>query len=181
LSDFHDTLLKGNIFKEIVKVLLEKSDYTVIPYGYENSFSNIRKALSEKQKHDSETARRIRSSPDLLVFDEETKDVRLVEVKMSSYAFPQLNKKGQIETYKKFWNDAIMVLVTPHGNVFFAQRIDDLGKKEQYDPKTDFKEIQEMFSKIRPNDLERYGEIARSLITAMRTERNMPQPDEVRQ
>ena len=168
MSDFHDDLLKGNIFKEIVRVLLEKSDYIVIPYGYENPFANIRKALTHC---DSETARRIRNSPDLLVYNNEAEDVKLVEVKMSSHAFPQLNRKGQIGTYQKYWNDAIMVLVLPVDNVFYAQEIANLGKKEQYDPKTDFRKIQEIFNRIKADDLERYKTIARRLIDSMKTDK----------
>jgi hypothetical protein len=169
LSDFHDDLLKGNIFKEIVRVLLQKSDYTVIPYGYENPFANIRKALIQC---DSETARRIRSSPDLLVYSDVERDVKLVEVKMSSYALPQLNRKGLIGTYQKYWNDAIMVLVLPFDNVFYAQEIADLGRKEQYDPKTDFRKIQEIFTKISPDDLERYKTTARNLIGSLKTDKD---------
>jgi hypothetical protein len=166
--------LKGNIFKDIVRVLLEKSGYTVIPYGYENSFASIRKALT---RCDTETARRIRNSPDLLVYNDEAEDVKLVEVKMSSHPFPQLNRKGQIGTYQEYWNDAIMVLVLPFDNVFYAKEIADLGKKEQYDPKTDFRKIQEMFTRINPNDLERYRTIAHRLIDSMKTGKDTKQYD----
>ena len=168
MSDFHDTLFKGNIFKELVKILFDKSGYLVIPYGYENPFSNIKKKLSQKHARDSLTALRIRSSPDLLVYDEQTEDAKLVEVKMSSYPTPRF-KQGQIETYKQFWNDAVLVMVLPFENVFYAQEIAKLGIKEQYDPKTDFKIIQEMFTRIKAEDLRNYGTIACSLIKAMKS------------
>jgi hypothetical protein len=166
LSSFHDTLLKGNIFKEIVKVLFEKSEYLVIPYGYENPFANIKKGLSQKSMRDSLTARRIRSSPDLLIYDEETEDIRLVEVKMSSYPSPRF-KKERIKTYKEFWNDAVLVMVLPFENVFYAQDIANLGIKEEYDPRTDFLKIQEMFRRINLNDVNRYGKVACNIIKAM--------------
>ena len=67
---FIDALLKGNIFKDIVKLLLEKSGYAVYPYGYESTFSTIKASLTKGTKN-SRTVRRIRSSPDLLVFDEQ--------------------------------------------------------------------------------------------------------------
>lgn len=165
MSDFHDTLFKGNIFKELVKVLLEKSDYLVIPYGYENPFSNLKKKLSDAR---SPTAVRIRSSPDLLIYDEQSGDVRLVEVKMSSYESPRF-KPTQIETYKHFWNDAVLVIVLPFENVFYAQEIAKLGIKEQYDPKSDFRRIQEIFVKISAEDLRNYGTVACNLIKAMKS------------
>jgi len=166
LSDFHSTLLKGNIFKEIVKVLFEKSEYLVIPYGYENPFSNIKKELSKKSMRDSLTARRIRSSPDLLVYEEEAEELRLVEVKMSSYPSPRF-KKERIKTYKEFWNDAVLVMVLPFENVFYAQEISNLGIKEEYDPRTDFIKIQEMFKRINLNDINCYGIVACNIIKAM--------------
>jgi len=45
---FHDSVLKGGTAKEIVKVLLEKSGYEVYPYGYECTFSGVRKKLQKK-------------------------------------------------------------------------------------------------------------------------------------
>jgi hypothetical protein len=165
LSDFHDTLFKGNVFKELVKVLLEKSEYLVIPYGYENPFSNLKKKLSGSS---SPTAVRIRSSPDLLIYDEQSGDARLVEVKMSSYESPRF-KSTQIETYKQFWNDAVLVMVLPFENVFYAQEIAKLGIKEQYDPRSDFRKIQEIFGRISDEDLRNYGTVACNLIKAMKS------------
>jgi len=164
LHNFHDTLFKGNIFKELVKVLFEKSGYLVIPYGYETQLSSIRGKLA--QIDNSKTALKIRSSPDLLVYDND-KDVKLVEVKMSSYQCPRLNKK-LLESYRRFWDDAILVMVLPFENVFYAQEIHNLGIKEQYDPKTDFVPIQNMFSKINLDDLDNYGNIACNLIDSMK-------------
>jgi len=165
-DNFYDTLLKGNIFKEIVKVLLEKSGYIVIPYGYENPFANIKKGLSQKSMHDSITARRIRSSPDLLVYDEKAEEIRLVEVKMSSYTMPRFRKE-RIETYVEFWKDAVLVMVLPFGNVFYAQDMANLAIKKEYDPKTDFQMIQSMFKRISPDDIDYYGKVACDIIEVM--------------
>ncbi len=165
MSDFYETLFKGNVFKELVKVVLEKSSYTVIPYGYENPFANVKNKLNMKLEDCSPTVRRIRHSPDLLVFDEEKKDAKLVEIKMSSYQTPPIKR---INYYREYWNDAILVYVIPFENVFYAQEISKLGIKERYDPNTDFRKIQELFEKIHPNDLQKYGEIAKYLISAMK-------------
>ena len=173
-DNFYDTLLKGNIFKEIVKVLFEKSEYLVIPYGYENPFANIKKGLSQKSMRDSITARRIRSSPDLLVYNEKAEEIRLVEVKMSSYSSPRF-KKESIETYKEFWNEAVLVMVLPFENVFYAQDIANLGIKKEYDPRTDFLKIQEMFERISPDDINFYGKVACNIIKAMSNRTTEPE------
>jgi hypothetical protein len=75
LYDFQMRLFTGNVFKELTKALLEKSQYLAIPYGYENPYSNVKKMLPKNLEDCSETAIRIRTSPDLLVFDEEHNDV----------------------------------------------------------------------------------------------------------
>lgn len=94
MKEFSFKLYKGSVFKELVKTLLEENGYEAMPYGYENQFSNIKKSLSTKS---SETARRIRFSPDLLIYDSEEQDVKLVEVKMSKNEYVNINK---IEDYQ---------------------------------------------------------------------------------
>ena len=165
LTDFHDLLLKGNIFKEIVKTLFEKSGYLVISYGYENQLSSIKSELSKT--NNSLTALKIRSSPDLLIYDSQNREVKLVEVKMCSYETPRLSR-NQFEAYRKFWEDAILLFVVPFKNVFYAQEIYNLGFKAQYDPLTDFRKVQEIFPRLKDEDLKNYGTIACNLITAMR-------------
>ena len=76
-SKFYDDMLKGNIYKDMVKLLLEKSGYTVYPYGYESTFSHVKSQLTRNTRN-SRTVRRIRSSPDLLIYDEQRKDLMLV-------------------------------------------------------------------------------------------------------
>lgn len=167
MDDFYLSLYKGNIFKELVKALFEKSRYVAIPYGYENPFSNIKKSLAEKNFEScSETAKRIRCSPDLLIYDDQTRDVMLVEVKMSSYETPQIKR---IEYYRRYWEDAVIVIVSPFENVFYTQEISKLGVKGYYDLKSDFKRIQEFFPKISPVDMSAYQNMARKMIQVTKT------------
>jgi hypothetical protein len=166
LRDFHLSLFRGNIFKELVKALFEKSDYLAIPYGYENPYSNVKKRLNKDLENCSQTVLRIRTSPDLLIFDDEKGDVKLVEVKMSSYETPQIKR---IELYKKYWNDAIIFFVVPFGNIFYAQEIEKLGIKPFYDLKSDLKPIQQIFPKFQSIDLTEYQTLACQLIQAIKT------------
>lgn len=69
MQAFSYKLYKGNLFKELVKTLLEDFGYVTAPYGYENQFSTMIK--KELNANHSDTAKRIRSSPDLLVYDRE--------------------------------------------------------------------------------------------------------------
>lgn len=150
-SKFFDALLKGNVFKDMVKLLLEKSGYTVYPYGYESTFSHVKSKLTKSTKN-SKTVRRIRSSPDLLVLDEQRNDLMLVEVKMRTHLPPNI-KQRQIENYKEFWDDSILVLVVPQDNVFYAQKISELETKQKFYRLVDFEKFQDIFTRVREEDL----------------------------
>lgn len=142
---------------------MEKSGYVVYPYGYESTFSDIRKKLSEKGAKNSPTARRMRSSPDLLVYDDQRKDVMLVEIKMRAHTSPWLESQ-KIDTYKEFWCDSILVIAVPVDNVFYAQRINALKTKEKYDPIADFEKIQEIFTRVKTEDVSHFGAEALKII-----------------
>jgi hypothetical protein len=51
---------------------------------------------------------------------------------MSSYETPQIKR---IEHYKKYWEDAVIVMVSPFENVFYAQGIQEQNRR----PKTALK------------------------------------------
>jgi len=91
---------------------------------------------------------RIRSSPDLLIYDEQKNDLMLVEVKMHSRSPPDI-KRRLIESYKEFWDDSILVLVIPEGNVFYAQKISELETRPDYYRPEDFEKFQDIRSSRR--------------------------------
>lgn len=155
-SGFYDAMLKGNIFKDIVKLLLEKSGYTVYPYGYESTFSHVKSKLKKNTKN-SRTVRRIRSSPDLLIHDEQRDDLMLVEVKMRTNIPPKI-KPRLIKNYKEFWDDSILVLVVPKDNVFYAQKIRELETKKVFYRIVDFEKLQDIFTGIEEEDLKHFRE-----------------------
>ena len=155
---FYDDMLKGNVFKDIVKVMLQKAGYTVYPYGYESTLSDVKSKLT-KNTRNSRTVRRIRSSPDLLIYDEQKNDLMLVEVKMRAYSPPRI-KPRLIENYKEFWNDSILVLVVSEGNVFYAQKINELETRQVYYRIEDFEKFQDIFTRVRTEDISHYKDIA---------------------
>ena len=110
---------------------------------------------------------RIRHSPDLLIYDDQADDVKLVEVKMSSYETPQIKR---IELYKKYWEEAIIVMVVPFGSVFYAQQIAKLGVKGYYHLASDFVPVQEIFAKINPNEITEYKNAALRMISAFKNQ-----------
>jgi len=125
LKEFFEGMHEGNVITDLIRRLLQKSGYSVHLNGYEERFPEIKEYLNEKTVRNSRTVRMIRSSPDLIVYDKSRKDVMLVEVKMrraSSENAVLLNDDlGKIACYKEFWNDAILVIVIPRGQIFYAE------------------------------------------------------------
>ena len=155
---FYDNMLKGNAYKDMIKLLLQKSGYAVYPYGYESNFSDVKSKLT-KESRNSKTVRRIRSSPDLLVYDDQKNDFMLVEVKMRGSSPPNI-RPNLIENIKDFWNDSILVVVVPEGNVFYAQKISELEIKQVYYPLSDFEKFQDIFSRVNSEDISNFRKIA---------------------
>src|SRR4030067_1362581 len=151
MSKIDYDFLKGGIIKEVVKSLLQRYDYEVYPYGYETTFSVLKNKLAEEGVRTSPSVRRMKSTPDLVVFDKERKNLMFVEVKMRT-SFPVTINSNVIQGYKEFWNDCILVLVVPDENVFYAHRMSDLQTKEKYAPVTDFSGIREFFQDIDENE-----------------------------
>lgn len=165
MSSFHDDLLKGSQIKDLVKVLLQKSGYSVFPYGYESTLSEIRNKLAAKGTRNSKTVRRIRSSPDLLVYDKERKDLMLVEVKMrSAPKETSIRYLKRIADYKEFWEDSILVIVVPCGDSMYAQKVGELEVKQTYNATTDFSRFEEVFPKVKAEDLSHFKEKALQII-----------------
>lgn len=161
MSKFHDDLLRGSQIKDLIKVLLQKSGYSVFPYGHESTFSEIRNKLAEKGTKNSRTVRRIRSSPDLLVYDQQKKDLMLVEVKMrSAPRETSIKFLKRIADYKEFWNDSILVVIVPCGDVMYAQRISELEVKQIYNAITDFEKLETVFTRVKTKDISHYREKA---------------------
>jgi len=161
---FYKDMLKGNQIKELVKVLLEKAGYVVLPYGYEATLSDMKKRLREKGVRNSRTVRRIRTSPDLLVYDQERKDAMLVEVKMRGVPKDAHVEYLRISNYKEFWNDSILILVISWGAVFYAQKLSELEIKQNYDVLTDFEQMEHIFTKVKAQDIADFRDQAQQII-----------------
>ncbi|MGD0071693.1 MAG: hypothetical protein ABSB71_09070 [Candidatus Bathyarchaeia archaeon] len=155
---FYDDMLKGNTYKNLITVMLQKSGYTVYPYGYESNFSDVKSKFT-KESRNFKTVRRIRSSPDLLVYDDQKNDLMLVEVKMRGNAPPKI-KPNLIKNIKEFWNDSILVVVVPEGNVFYAQRISELEIEQVYYQLSNFEKFQDIFTRVSEQDILHYKDIA---------------------
>jgi len=92
------------------------------------------------------------------VYDEERKDLMLVEVKMRRTPKKTSVKYLRIANYREFWNDSILIVVIPEGNVFYAQKISELEIKqsEEYDGTTDFEKLEHIFKRVKTEDISHF-------------------------
>jgi len=153
-------MLKGNSIKDVVRLLFEKSGYGVFPYGYESTLSDIKKKLTQVNSKNSRTARRIRSSPDLLVYNDQREDVILVEIKMRRAPMETRVTNLKILNCKEFWDDSVLVVVVPSGNIFYAQMVSELEIKEEYNLNKDFHKIKEIFTRVKDDDITHFKDQA---------------------
>ena len=177
---FYSESLKGNLMKEIVCAMLSEAGYQVFPYGYEMTFTGLSEKLRYIPKERSETVRRIRASPDLLVYRPKKKvssgcyevdDLMLVEVKMRTTLEDKIRIDGDlIKDYKQFWRDSILVIVVPNYDIFYAQDMDKLCETKDKHSIGEFKKIQYMFTRLAEQKevLTKYQEKAKLVLEAVK-------------
>lgn len=159
IPDFYDYLLDGYYFKEIVRTVLDISGYLVFPYGFESAFSYIKIQLHKGDAKDTPTARRVRSSPDLLVYDAKKRDVMLVEVKSRNWDDEKDVVIDKVDWYKKYWGGSILTVIIPHGHWFYAQYIDKLEVKEppkSHNLRDEFERFESIFKRVHTDTLYRF-------------------------
>jgi len=164
-----DNYLKGYFGKDLVKSMLERSGYTVCHYGYEDTLLDAMSKRTSKTSN-SKTGRRIRKSPDLLAYDDQT--IMLVEIKTRGKS-PPVIAFSEVEILNEFWNDAVLVVIVPEGNIFYAQRIDDLEVQPNGNyPLSNFKKFQEIFTRVNDADISHYQQIASQILQIFKTKKD---------
>lgn len=166
-----DNYLKGYFGKDLVKSLLETSGYTVSHYGYEDTLLDVMSKRTSKTSN-SPTGCRIRKSPDLLVYDDEK--IMLTEVKTRLTLPPMINS-SDIRILKEFWNDSILVLVVPVGDIFYAREVDQLATPQgRYLSLSDFKQLPDTFTRVKEEHISHYKKIALPILQTLmsRTQRD---------
>lgn len=161
-----DYYLMGYFGKDLVKAMLEKAGYTVCHYSYEDTLLDYMSKHTSKTSN-SNTGRRIRKSPDLLVYDENT--ILLAELKTRTKA-PVHISYDDIQILKQFWNDAVIVAIVPEGNIFYAQEVNKLETNPSH-PLESFRNIQEIFTKVTEEHLAYYRKIAMQTLQMFMTEK----------
>lgn len=168
-------LYKGKQGEEIIHDMLEESGYKVIPYGYEKALSDLAEMLWEKRTtYCGDVERRIRSSPDFLVYSPEKPagggycevgELTLLEVKTrnllnkknSNFILYKKEKQDRIEDYIEYWDDAFLVAVIPKYDYFYIKKMKSLQSNQPvYNAVNDFQKFQKIFSDVTDATLKKY-------------------------
>jgi len=160
--DFYDHLLFGYIFKTIIMELLDRCGYEVCPFGYESTLPHLKKQLHGINPTD--TATKLRFTPDLIVRDPNEGKVNLVEVKARSANGSRGIRIDEISYYLNFWPESIVVLVVPSKPYFYARPVRDFPSQGPYSL-DNFYLFEELFLRLTYLPIDFRRKIVRKVIT----------------
>lgn len=129
--EFSEQLIKGKIGELIFSQMFRNSNqFTVIPFGYENTFPEI--AQYAYMADDKQVFETIRNAPDFALVSHDKKDVYLVEVKYRH----SMNEKHIQEIAEKIqsrWKSVLLFVATPTG-FYFGNCADIISAKGVISP-----------------------------------------------
>ena len=155
---FYQNLLAGHFHKDLIRVILEESGYEVYPYGYESFLTPLKIKFEKREIKQTEISMKIRSTPDLLLYDPENKAVELLEVKSRNWDRTDDVIIEALPKYRKYWRDSILVVVLPAGHFFYAQKVNRLRprKENSFDMNKEFEWFGDVFTKVHLDTLYSY-------------------------
>ena len=127
---FNINLLKGKIAQVIVETVFLEFGYEVYPYGYESYFTNIIKHL--RRESTNLPIRQVRATPDLFVYDRLKNVGYFAEVKASGWSDESNYWLGKyfFDTYKQFWDEAILIVFCIPSKNIYCKPISDIKTSE---------------------------------------------------
>jgi len=172
-TKFQLNLLKGNIAQSIIETIFQEFGYEVYPYGYESYLTNIIKHM--KKGNSNVPVMKIRSTPDLYIYDRAENEGFLVEVKASNTPNESEYwiRKYTVDKYLKYWEEAILIIYCiisnniyccPIGKIPFEnlEITKSFSKEDMYviNLKENFVSLPEFFSRI---DKEEYNSLIKDI------------------
>lgn len=114
--EFSEQLIKGKIAELIFSQMFRNSNkFTVIPFGYENTFPEI--AQYAYMADNTQVLDTIRSAPDFALVSHDKRDVYLIEVKYRSF-IDKKHVKEMAEKIQNRWKSVQLFIATPTGFYF---------------------------------------------------------------
>lgn len=124
--NFSKQLIKGRVAEIIFEQMLRDAGcFTVLSFGYENILPELMHRQDDLQM--KETVEVIRRAPDFAVINNETHDVKLIEVK---YRRNMTAKNVLRDANRMFasWKPSYLFIATPQG--FYFGKVEDIVKNK---------------------------------------------------
>lgn len=117
---FTKNLVKGRIAETVFSQMFRAAGvFTVLEFGYEKIVPDL---LQYNHGHDNPVIETLRTAPDFAIINQETKEVKLVEVKFRS-VLNESNIKECAMRMHQSWNPSYLFVATLDGFYF-----DEVGK-----------------------------------------------------
>ena len=124
-SKFTKNLVKGRVAETIFSQMLRNAEcFTVLEFGYEKVIPDL---LQYNHGHEDPIIETLRTAPDFAVINQETKEVRLVEVKYRC-SINAANVKLIAEKMHASWNLSYLFVATLDG--FYFDEINKIIKND---------------------------------------------------
>lgn len=145
--DFAKRLVKGKIAETIfAQMYRETHSFTVLEFGYEKLIPEL---VQQGYDENNKMLETLRTAPDFAVIDQETKEVKLIEVKYLRYLNPKFVLMDA-ERMHKSWNPSYLFIATLDG--FYFDEINEIiknnGNISQLEHPQISKEIQSQYLQI---------------------------------
>ncbi|MEM9678873.1 MAG: hypothetical protein AAF901_01005 [Bacteroidota bacterium] len=161
--NFKFQLVKGRIAENLVQELFLSEGYQVFKYGVENNYPYL---LQEIKGDGNPISLSLRITPDLIIFNPNTRQVQYVEVKYCASGEFELSYRINPEKYKMCFPSTVFFIITNDG--FFEVEFDRFLESRFLNLTLDKNKEQHLMrdtSKfdIRPECLKQYEDMAQTL------------------
>jgi hypothetical protein len=173
MGNFDFNLMKGKLVESIVESIFKTVGFNVYSYGHESTLGKLHEDFKDYKSHNP-VLKKIRSTPDFVVYSKEQEKAYLIEVKYSGGENDDF--QADYEKYIEFWPECYILVVKPHSkNKYYIQKATELKPSKSYYSKTsrkqvtmyninDFETIQKVFPQIGLKSVQDTFEVLESLV-----------------
>jgi len=126
-TEFRINSLKGRLAQVIIATIFQEFGYEVYPYGYESHLTNIINSM--RKGNANIPVRKLRATPDLIVYDRELNDGFFIEVKATNT--PDETKywlsKPTLQSYITYWPEAILIVYCIQSMNIYCRQVKDIS------------------------------------------------------
>ena len=126
-TEFKLNLLKGRLAQAIIETIFQEFGYEVYPYGYESYLTNIINSM--RKGNANIPIRKLRATPDLIVYDKELNEGYFLEVKARNT--PDETKvwvsKHALKSYITYWPESMLIFYCIRSMNIYCRQVKDIS------------------------------------------------------